>query len=108
MRRFLAVCVLAAGLFLISCGGEEEYKLVIPTPPPSNPTDSTPKPEDMLKGTHLTGQLGLADPYIFVDRTDSIYYIFGTSTAAKGFKAYKSPDLTRWVEAPGKATDAAG
>lgn len=98
--RVFAVCTVSfAALSSISCKYRNNLSY---TPPPEKP-ENKPKPEDILTGTHYSGQLALADPFIYVDRENSVYYIFGTSTPAQGFKAYKSPDLERWVQAEGGA-----
>lgn len=49
--------------------------------------------------------LQLADPTIFFDDEDSLYYLYGTCThSAFGFEVYRSADLTNW-EGPCGALD---
>ena len=102
MRLFFYVCVL---VLLTSCDSGSAQNQVTPDPRPNRPVESTKLRDVLLKGTRYSGSLDLADPFIFVDYVDSVYYIFGTSTADRGFKAYASPDLVNWVAMEGKAFD---
>ena len=103
MRKLFLVCALC--LTLASACESETYKPSVPSVTPGPTPTVTKLKDNLLKGVRYAGALGLADPFIFVDRTDSVYYIFGTSTPAKGFKAYASPDLERWVLMSGKAAE---
>ena len=104
MKNLFTVCALLCALLASACE-EDVYKPSVPTPTPG-PTPSVSKLKDnLLRGAHYAGSLNLADPFIFVDKTDSVYYIYGTSTPAKGFKAYASPDLERWILMDGKASE---
>ena len=88
-----------ATLFL-SCKGAEPGQVA----PDTQHQEGTAQP-DILDGAKYVGRMELADPFIFVDRTDSLYYLFGTGSADKGFKAYISRDLQRWIQADGKAAE---
>lgn len=59
----------------------------------------------VIDGARLKGQLELADPFVFVDRKDSLYYAFGTANAQKGFKPYVSDDLQNWILGAGRAAE---
>ena len=107
MKKLVITCMTTfAVLMLCACRTDGSRPSTPSTP--STPADqqvNKPNPEDMLNGTKLYGKLALADPYIYVDRENSLYYIVGTATPDKGFKAYKSPDLERWVQVDGRAEE---
>lgn len=99
-RSFFTYILLSAATLFLSCKGAEPGQVA----PDTQHQEGTAQP-DILDGAKYVGRMELADPFIFVDRTDSLYYLFGTGSADKGFKAYISRDLQRWIQADGKAAE---